>query len=167
MCQWHHTAVHEGGVRIIGDTDKWVFRKPDGRLTTGWMIPTWPGTSPSRSAASRPSVINWLRWTASSTPRPKPSDRAGPVSPSTSTPACRPSSPSNSPSRPRILINKPRNWIGPLAYEFTWEETYRSCAKLLWRVLSVTSGPDAQCRIGTATSSKAPNPCLCRQVDVH
>jgi hypothetical protein len=37
LCQWHHTAVHEGRVRIIGDTDKWVFRKPDGRPCDHWV----------------------------------------------------------------------------------------------------------------------------------
>jgi hypothetical protein len=37
LCQWHHTAVHEGGVTITGDSDKWVFRKPDGRPCDHWV----------------------------------------------------------------------------------------------------------------------------------
>ena len=37
LCQWHHTAVHEGGVTITGDSDKWVFRKPDGRPCDQWV----------------------------------------------------------------------------------------------------------------------------------
>jgi hypothetical protein len=32
LCQWHHTAVHEGGVTITRDADGWVFTKPDGQL---------------------------------------------------------------------------------------------------------------------------------------
>ena len=31
LCQWHHTAVHEGGISITADADGWVFTKPDGR----------------------------------------------------------------------------------------------------------------------------------------
>ncbi len=31
LCQWHHTAVHEGGVTITADADGWLFTKPDGR----------------------------------------------------------------------------------------------------------------------------------------
>ena len=31
LCQWHHTAVHEGGVTITRDGHGWVFSKPDGR----------------------------------------------------------------------------------------------------------------------------------------
>jgi hypothetical protein len=71
------------------------------------------------------------------------------VSPSTSTPACRPSSPSNSSSRPRILINKPRNWIGvastqPTGHKYAW-----------WSgglVVSITSGSDF-----LADDSRAPD----------
>ena len=31
LCQWHHTAVHEGGVSITQGPDGWVFTKPDGQ----------------------------------------------------------------------------------------------------------------------------------------
>ena len=114
LCQWHHTAVHEGGVIITGDSDRWAFHKPDGRPCDQWV----DDANLARHLAfaqrrqRQADVINWLRWTASSILTPKPSDPAGPVNPSTSTRVCKHSSPSNSPSRPRILINKPRNWMG-------------------------------------------------------
>ena len=31
LCQWHHTAVHEGAVTIAEGSDGWVFTKPDGQ----------------------------------------------------------------------------------------------------------------------------------------
>ena len=31
LCQWRHTAVHEGGVSISKGSDGWLFTKPDGR----------------------------------------------------------------------------------------------------------------------------------------
>jgi Domain of unknown function (DUF222)/HNH endonuclease len=31
LCQWHHTAVHDGGVTITADGAGWVFTKPDGQ----------------------------------------------------------------------------------------------------------------------------------------
>ena len=37
LCQWHHTAVHEGGVTIAADADGWVFTKPDGRPCDDWV----------------------------------------------------------------------------------------------------------------------------------
>jgi hypothetical protein len=37
LCQWHHTAVHEGGVTISGEPDGWVFRKPDGQPCQPWV----------------------------------------------------------------------------------------------------------------------------------
>jgi hypothetical protein len=37
LCQWHHTAVHEGGVAITRDGDGWVFTKPDGRPCDWWV----------------------------------------------------------------------------------------------------------------------------------
>jgi Domain of unknown function (DUF222)/HNH endonuclease len=37
LCQWHHTAVHEGGVSITADVDGWVFTKPDGRPCDWWV----------------------------------------------------------------------------------------------------------------------------------
>ena len=37
LCQWHHTAVHEGGVTITGDSDGWVFTKPDGQPCESWV----------------------------------------------------------------------------------------------------------------------------------
>jgi hypothetical protein len=37
LCQWHHTVVHEGGVTITGDTDRWAFHKPDGRPCDQWV----------------------------------------------------------------------------------------------------------------------------------
>jgi hypothetical protein len=37
LCQWHHTAVHEGGVTITGDAESWVFTKPDGQPCQPWV----------------------------------------------------------------------------------------------------------------------------------
>jgi hypothetical protein len=37
LCQWHHTAVHEGGITITQDSDGWGFRKPDGRPCEWWV----------------------------------------------------------------------------------------------------------------------------------
>jgi uncharacterized protein DUF222/HNH endonuclease len=37
LCQWHHTAVHEGGVTITRDGGRWVFNKPDGRPCDRWV----------------------------------------------------------------------------------------------------------------------------------
>jgi hypothetical protein len=38
LCQWHHTAAHEGGVTITADADGgWIFHKPDGRLCDSWV----------------------------------------------------------------------------------------------------------------------------------
>jgi hypothetical protein len=37
LCQWHHTAVHEGGISITGEADGWVFTKPDGRPCDWWV----------------------------------------------------------------------------------------------------------------------------------
>jgi Domain of unknown function (DUF222)/HNH endonuclease len=37
LCQWHHTAVHEGGVTITSDGDGWVFSKPDGEPCDRWL----------------------------------------------------------------------------------------------------------------------------------
>jgi hypothetical protein len=37
LCQWHHTAVHEGGVTITGAPDRWLFSKPDGRPCDHWV----------------------------------------------------------------------------------------------------------------------------------
>src|SRR5215203_5019609 len=37
LCQWHHTAVHEGGVTITGAPDRWLFSKPDGRPCDQWV----------------------------------------------------------------------------------------------------------------------------------
>jgi hypothetical protein len=37
LCQWHHTAVHEGGVTITREGQGWVFRKPDGRPCEWWV----------------------------------------------------------------------------------------------------------------------------------
>jgi hypothetical protein len=37
LCQWHHTAVHEGGITITRESDGWVFRKPDGRPCEWWV----------------------------------------------------------------------------------------------------------------------------------
>jgi Domain of unknown function (DUF222)/HNH endonuclease len=37
LCQWHHTAVHEGGVTITGAPDRWLFRKPDGQPCDQWV----------------------------------------------------------------------------------------------------------------------------------
>jgi hypothetical protein len=36
-CQWHHTAVHEGGVSISQGSQGWVFTKPDGRPWDWWV----------------------------------------------------------------------------------------------------------------------------------
>jgi hypothetical protein len=37
VCQWHHTAVHEGGVAITRNGDGWVFCKPDGQPCQPWV----------------------------------------------------------------------------------------------------------------------------------
>jgi hypothetical protein len=37
LCQWHHTGVHEGGVTITRDSNRWVFTKPDGRSCDPWV----------------------------------------------------------------------------------------------------------------------------------
>jgi hypothetical protein len=37
LCQWHHTAVHEGGVTITEDAEGWLFSKPDGQLCQPWV----------------------------------------------------------------------------------------------------------------------------------
>ena len=41
LCPWHHTAVHEGRIRIVpaaepGPGDRWDFVMPDGRSPDGW-----------------------------------------------------------------------------------------------------------------------------------
>ncbi len=56
-------------------------------------------------------MIGWLGWTASSTPTPTSFVPAGLVRSSTCTPACKPCSPSNSPSN-RNKINKPHSQAG-------------------------------------------------------
>jgi hypothetical protein len=35
--QWHHPAVHEGGVSISQGSQGWVFTKPDGRPWDWWV----------------------------------------------------------------------------------------------------------------------------------
>ena len=37
LCQWHHTVVHEGGVTITGEPDRWLFHKPDGQPCQPWV----------------------------------------------------------------------------------------------------------------------------------
>jgi hypothetical protein len=37
LCQWHHTAVHEGAVSISHDGNTWLFTKPDGQLCQAWV----------------------------------------------------------------------------------------------------------------------------------
>jgi Domain of unknown function (DUF222)/HNH endonuclease len=37
LCQWHHTAVHEGGVSITDGSEGWVFTKPDGQPCDWWV----------------------------------------------------------------------------------------------------------------------------------
>jgi hypothetical protein len=37
LCQWHHTAVHEGGVTMSKDGAGWVFTKPDGQPCDWWV----------------------------------------------------------------------------------------------------------------------------------
>jgi hypothetical protein len=37
LCQWHHTAVHEGGLRIRKGADGWLFSKPDGQSCEPWL----------------------------------------------------------------------------------------------------------------------------------
>ena len=36
LCQFHHTTVHEGGLRITHTTDNWHFTMPDGTLCQNW-----------------------------------------------------------------------------------------------------------------------------------
>ena len=140
LCQWHHTAVHEGGVTITGDCGAWAFGKPDGRPCDHWVDDANLARHLAFIQRPRQAERNHLAAVDSfQHPDAQPSDPAGPVNPSTSTPASKPSSPSNSPSQPRTLINKPRNWIGahPLQprHKYAW-----------WRgglVVSVTPGSDS------------------------
>jgi uncharacterized protein DUF222/HNH endonuclease len=37
LCQWHHTAMHEGGVTITKAPDGWLFTKPDGQPCLPWV----------------------------------------------------------------------------------------------------------------------------------
>jgi hypothetical protein len=37
LCQWHHTAVHEGGINISHDGNTWLFTKPDGQPCESWV----------------------------------------------------------------------------------------------------------------------------------
>ena len=37
LCQWHHTAVHEGGVTISREADRWMFTKPGGQPCDPWV----------------------------------------------------------------------------------------------------------------------------------
>ena len=37
LCQWHHTAVHEGGISISHDGNTWLFTQPDGRPCESWV----------------------------------------------------------------------------------------------------------------------------------
>jgi hypothetical protein len=37
LCQWHHTAVHEGGITITGTPGSWLFTKPDGQPCQPWV----------------------------------------------------------------------------------------------------------------------------------
>jgi 5-methylcytosine-specific restriction endonuclease McrA len=37
LCQWHHTAVHQGGISISNDPDGWLFTKPDGQPCHSWV----------------------------------------------------------------------------------------------------------------------------------
>jgi hypothetical protein len=37
LCQWHHTVVHEGGVTITGEPDRWQFQKPDRQPCQPWV----------------------------------------------------------------------------------------------------------------------------------
>jgi hypothetical protein len=113
LCQWHHTGVHEGGVTITRDSNRWVFTKPDGRSCDPWVSDQNLAQHIDvalRGNDSMHRLIMWLRWTASSTPTPASSDLAGLVNPSTCTPASEPSSPSSFPSQLRTLINKRRSW---------------------------------------------------------
>ncbi len=55
LCQWHHTAVHEGGVTITEDAEGWLFSKPDGQLCQPWVsddnLAQAPGFRAAPSAA--------------------------------------------------------------------------------------------------------------------
>ncbi len=37
LCQWHHTAVHEGGITITRGSEGWMFTKPDGQPCDWWV----------------------------------------------------------------------------------------------------------------------------------
>jgi hypothetical protein len=37
LCQWHHTAVHEGGISITRAGGGWAFTKPDGQPCESWV----------------------------------------------------------------------------------------------------------------------------------
>ena len=89
-----------------------------------WMMTTWPDTWLSPSTNANISRLSSLRWTASSIPTLQPSDPAGPANPSTYMPASKPSSPSNSPSRAKALINKPRSEPALLLGKLTTRTPY-------------------------------------------
>jgi hypothetical protein len=79
-------------------------------VSPGLVMRIWHGTSTSPAAEQSSklrSVINSLRWTASTIPTPQRSVPAGEANPSTCTPASKPSSPSNFPGRTTTKINKP------------------------------------------------------------
>jgi hypothetical protein len=108
LCQWHHTVVHEGGVTITADADGgWIFHKPDGRMCDSWVeddnLARHVAFVLRRNAAQQDQLAE---WTASSIRRREPSGPAGHVNPSICMPARKPCSPSNSPRRSWILINK-------------------------------------------------------------
>jgi hypothetical protein len=112
LCQWHHTAVHEGGVTITRDSDGWLFTKPDGQPCESWVSDdnlarhldfALLGRNTQRQQRDQLAGVD--SSTTLTTGRFVP---AGPVKSSTSTRASKPCSPSNS-LNSRNKINKPRS----------------------------------------------------------
>jgi hypothetical protein len=92
LCQWHHTAVHEGGVTITADADDgWIFHKPDGRLCDSWVDDDNLARHLAFALRRNPAQQDQLAEVDSfDHPRREPSDPAGQVNPSICMPACKP-----------------------------------------------------------------------------
>jgi Domain of unknown function (DUF222) len=108
LCQWHHTAVHEGGVSITQGSEGWVFTKPDGQPCDWWVsdenLARHLDVALRRSHQARRdqlAAVDSFQHPDAQTIRPD-----GPVNLSTCTPALKPCSPSNVRRRQPTLINK-------------------------------------------------------------
>jgi hypothetical protein len=98
-------------VTISKGSDGWLFAKPDGQTCQPRLSDEnlarhldFARRRAEQQAAQRDQLA---AWTASTIPTPQRSVPAGEANPSTCTPASKPSSPSNFPSRTTTKINKP------------------------------------------------------------